>query len=44
MPKVKLGIIAKPSTRMTIMLAVMTDVSKVLVRDCTTIAASEKIA
>ena len=44
MPKVKLGIMAKPSTRMTATLAAMTDVPMELVRLWTIIAEREKIA
>ena len=43
-PKVKLGIMAKPSTRMTAVLAAMTTVPKELVKDWTMIMAKEKIA
>ena len=43
-PKVKFGIMAKPSTRMTTVVHAMTAVPIELVSDCTTIMASEKIA
>ena len=43
-PKVKLGIMAKPSTRMTTVLAAITTVPKELVRDWTMIMAKEKMA
>ena len=44
MPKVKLGIIAKPSTRITTIAHAMTLVPNELVSACTTMAAMEKIA
>ena len=43
-PKVKFGIIAKPSTRMTTVETAIIVVPKLFVRDCTTIIAMEKIA
>ena len=43
-PKVKFGIMAKPSTRITITLQAITISPKLLVSDCTTIMAEEKIA
>ena len=43
-PKVKLGIMAKPSTRITAVLAAITTVPKELVRDWTIIMAKEKMA
>ena len=42
-PKVKLGIMANPSTRMTTVVQAMTAVPMELVRDCTTIIAREKM-
>ena len=43
-PNVKFGIMAKPSTRMTITLHAMTASPKLFVSDCTTSMAMEKIA
>ena len=43
-PKEKFGIMAKPSTRMMMTLAAMNISPKLLVRDCTTIMAMEKMA
>lgn len=43
-PKVKFGIMAKPSTLITTVEQAMTSVPKLLVRDCTTKAAMENTA
>ena len=44
LPKVKLGIMAKPSTRITTVFTAIIIAPKLFVSDCTTMAAMEKIA
>ena len=44
LPKVKLGIMAKPSTRITTVFTATTKAPKLLVSDCTTMADMEKMA